>query len=48
MKKLSKNITYWLGVVAIGLIVGTSIQFVRAWTEPPVGTIPPNNNVGGR
>lgn len=44
MKKLSKNITYWLGVVAVGLMVGISIQFVRAWTEP--STTPPGGNVG--
>ena len=43
-KKLSQNITYWLGVVAIGLVVGVSLQFVRAWTEPSVA--PPGGNVG--
>lgn len=44
MKKLSQKITYWLGVVAIGLVVGLSLQFVRAWTEPSVA--PPGGNVG--
>lgn len=34
-KKISKQITYWLGVVAIGLVAGLGIQFVQAgWTEP--------------
>ena len=42
--KLSQNITYWLGVVAIGLVIGLSLQFVRAWTEPSVA--PPGGNVG--
>jgi len=36
--------TYWLGVVTIGLLVGLSLQFVRAWTEPTLA--PPNGNVG--
>ena len=43
-QKLSQNVTYWLGVVAIGLVVGLSLQFVRAWTEPAVA--PPGGNVG--
>lgn len=34
-KNTSSQITYWLGVVAIGLITGLGIQFVQAgWTEP--------------
>jgi len=36
--------TYWLGVVTIGLLVGLSLQFVRAWTEPTLS--PPGGNVG--
>lgn len=43
-KEISKKITYWLGVVAIGLLVGLSLQFVRAWTEP--AQAPPGGNVG--
>jgi hypothetical protein len=42
--KTSKHLTFWLGVVAIGLAVGLSIQFVRAWTEP--GAFPPGGNIG--
>jgi hypothetical protein len=44
LKALSQKLTYWLGVVAIGLLVGLSLQFVRAWTEPPVAA--PGGNVG--
>jgi hypothetical protein len=42
--KLAKNATYWLSVVAIGLVVGVSLQFVRAWVEPSI--TPPGGNVG--
>ena len=42
--KIAKQITYWLGVAAVGLVVGLSVQFVRAWTEPTVA--PPGGNVG--
>jgi hypothetical protein len=42
--KKSKQLTYWLGVVAVGLAVGLSVQFVIAWTEPSSG--PPGGNVG--
>lgn len=42
--KISKQVTYWFGVVAIGLMVGLSIQFVAAWTEPTAA--PPGGNVG--
>ena len=44
MKKLSQQLTYWLGVVAVGLVIGLSLQFVQAWTEPTVA--PPAGNVG--
>lgn len=42
--KIANRITYWLGVAAVGLIVGLSIQFVQAWTEPT--DAPPGGNVG--
>ena len=42
--KIAKQITYWLGVAAVGLVVGLSVQFVLAWTEPTVA--PPGGNVG--
>ena len=43
-QKIIKQISYWLGVIAIGLILGVSLQFVRAWTEPIAA--PPGGNVG--
>lgn len=43
-QKIIKQINYWLGVTAIGLVLGFSLQFVRAWTEPTVA--PPGGNVG--
>jgi hypothetical protein len=44
MKKLFDQAAYWSGVVVLGLVLGLSIQFVRAWTEPT--DAPPNGNVG--
>lgn len=42
---LSKKTTYWMKVMSVGLVVGLSIQFVQAWTNP---TLPaPNGNVAG-
>ncbi len=42
-KSFSSRITYWLGVTAIGLMVGLSLQVVRAWTspvqDPPSGVV---------
>lgn len=43
-QKISQSVTYWLGVVVIGLVVGLSIQFVRAWVAPSAA--PPGVNVG--
>ena len=43
-QKIIKQVNYWGGVVAIGLILGVSLQFVRAWTEPTAA--PPGGNVG--
>lgn len=39
-----EKISYWTGVVVIGVIIGFSIQFVRAWVEPTSN--PPLSNVG--
>ena len=44
MKKIFENAVWWSGVITVGLVLGISLQFVRAWTEPTVG--PPNGNVG--
>lgn len=43
-QKIIKQVNYWLGVTAIGLVLGFSLQFARAWTEPAVA--PPGGNVG--
>jgi hypothetical protein len=44
MKKIFENAIWWSGVVTVGLILGISLQFVRAWTEPTEA--PPGGNVG--
>ena len=44
IKKISRQLTYWMGVVAVGLIVGTALQIASAWVNPPAA--PPDNNVG--
>ena len=41
--KIMKNAAYWSGVVILGLVVGVSIQFVTAWTEPTEA--PPGGNL---
>jgi len=43
-QKIVRQVNYWLGVTAIGLVLGLSLQFARAWTEPTVA--PPGGNVG--
>ena len=40
----TKNITYWASIAIIATIVGCTVQFARAWTEPT--TTAPNGNVG--
>lgn len=44
IKKIFENAVWWSGVVMVGLILGLTIQFVKAWTEPTVA--PPGGNVG--
>jgi hypothetical protein len=44
-KDLKQKISYWLGVVIVGLVFGFSLQFVRAWVEPLPGTVPPEGNI---
>ncbi len=44
MKKISQKISYWAGVIVIGIVFGFTLQFVRAWTAP--ATSAPNGNVG--
>lgn len=43
-QKTKKNLTYWLGVIVVGIALGLALQFVRAWTEPSAA--PPGGNVG--
>lgn len=44
IKKIFENAIWWSGVIMVGLILGISLQFVRAWTEPT--DAPPGGNVG--
>jgi hypothetical protein len=44
LKKIFENAIWWSGVIMIGLILGISLQFVKAWTEPSAA--PPGGNVG--
>ncbi|NTU66532.1 MAG: hypothetical protein HGB08_01255 [Candidatus Moranbacteria bacterium] len=43
-KRIFENSAYWMGVIVMGLIVGVSIQFARAWVGPTADA--PNGNVG--
>ncbi|MFA6973321.1 MAG: hypothetical protein WC238_01095 [Parcubacteria group bacterium] len=43
-KKLRQSIAYWTKISVIGIILGISLQFVGAWTEP--GPNPPSGNLG--
>ena len=42
--KIIKNISYWTSVITIGIVLGLSLQFVKAWTEPTMTA--PSGNVG--
>jgi len=44
MKTKLKKLSYWAGVSAVGIVLGISLQFVRAWVEPTVA--PPGGNIG--
>lgn len=44
IKKIFESAVWWLGVVMVGLLLGLSLQFVRAWTEPTPPA--PDGNVG--
>jgi hypothetical protein len=43
-KIISKKIAYQVGIVIIGLAVGTMLQFAGAWVNPTVS--PPDGNIG--
>lgn len=42
--KTMQNFTWWFGVIFVGVILGVSLQFTRAWTNPP--SSPPADNLG--
>ncbi|HBP01318.1 MAG: hypothetical protein UY41_C0008G0005 [Candidatus Moranbacteria bacterium GW2011_GWE1_49_15] len=44
MKTKLKKISYWAGVGAVGIVLGISLQFTRAWVEPTVA--PPGGSIG--
>jgi len=45
MKQKLKKVTYWASVVTLGLVVGISLQMVRAnWTAPTA--VAPTGNIG--
>jgi|GEM_PF-2345958 len=49
-RKIYHRLTFWLGVLVLGTLVGVSIQFTRAWVEPsssaPEGNIAAPVNTG--
>lgn len=45
LRTFNEKVTYWFGVVAIGMIIGLGLQFAQAWTNPTVSA--PNGNVAG-
>ena len=44
MKTKLKKLSYWAGVGAVGIVLGVSLQFTRAWVEPTVA--PPGGSIG--
>jgi len=42
-KKIHHRLTFWLGVLVLGMLVGASIQFGRAWVEPSLNA--PDGNI---
>lgn len=46
LKKYAKKIGYVFGVIVCSVIVGVSLQFAKAWTEPNSATPPPLGNIG--
>lgn len=43
-KIVSKKIAYWASVTILGIVVGVSLQFAKAWSEPTASA--PAGNVG--
>lgn len=46
-KQFCRQKFYWLGMIIAGLVIGSTVQFVHAWSEPPAGVTPPGGNVLG-
>jgi len=45
---MNKDLIQSIKVIVLGLVIGVGASLAYAtWQEPPVGTIPPNNNVYG-
>ena len=44
METKLKKLSYWTSIAALGIILGISLQFVKAWSEPTA--VPPAGNVG--
>ena len=44
MKTKLKKLSYWAGVSVVGIVMGLSLQFTRAWVEPTIA--PPGGNIG--
>ncbi|MFA5925978.1 MAG: hypothetical protein WC831_03500 [Parcubacteria group bacterium] len=42
--KIYNRLSFWLGVMVLGILVGVSIQFGRAWVEPS-SMNPPEGNI---
>lgn len=42
-QKIIKSISYWMSVIIVGIVLGVSLQFAKAWTEPT--SAPPNGNI---
>ncbi len=42
---IAEKSVYWMKVISLGLILGISIQFAKAWTNPT--STPPGGNVSG-
>jgi len=44
LRSAFEKAVWWTGVVSMGLVVGLSVQFARAWVSPTQA--PPGGNVG--
>ncbi len=44
MKTKFQKVSYWASISIVGIVVGITLQFAKAWTEPTVA--PPGGNLG--